>query len=394
MKIITFYTLFPEYEDFHFWKDPGQIPFRFSKLGYSSKIICRKNGDYTETSKYLEIEYIPEKKVFGKDIGLIYYLITTSKSIDILNVFHIHSWESLLAAFIYKSFNPRGFVYLKMDNCHNSGIYNWEKIFDNKLVPASFSAVPKETLNWKIKSYLIKYLLIKKIDLFSVEDDESKYYFENKYSFFKNKLIVAYNGHTMDLVSIDYKFKSYEEKENLIITVGRLGTYQKNTYNLLEGFASTANQHNWKLNLAGNIDPAFNNDIAKFFFKYPELKVRIRFLGNLKKPELYDLYNSSKIFLLPSRFETFALVYAEAMYFGNAIVTTPYTSIKKIVKEKQLGLLIDPEKPAEIGEAILELVNNSDKLKQMELNAKKFAEENLSWDIIVNNIDKEFKKRI
>lgn len=392
MKIITFYTLFPEYEDFHFWKDPGQIPFRFSKLGYSSKIICRKNGDYPCTLKYLKMGFINEKKIFGKDIGLILYFIKYSKNIDILNIFHIHSWESLLAAFIYKSFNPNGFVYLKMDNCHNSGIYNWEKIFDGMLIPTDFFTVPKKTLNWKIKKFLIKKIFIKKIDLFSVEDEESRDYFINKYLFFKDKLIVAYNGHTIDLVSANYKVKSFEEKENLIITVGRIGTYPKNTFNLLKGFTATAKLHDWKLKLAGPIDPAFNSEIDNFFSEYPKLKDRISFLGNLNKPELFDLYNRAKIFVLPSNFEGFALVYSEAMYFGNAIITTPYTSVKKIVTEKQLGMLVEPERTAEIGEAILELVNNNDKLKQIGSNAKNFAEENLSWDKIVNNIEKCLRK--
>jgi len=393
MKRITFYTLFPGYEDFHFWKDPGQIPFRFKKKGYKVKILTRKNGDYPHTNKYLEVEFINEKKIFGKDIGLFLYFFNNSKQIDILNIFQLHSWEGLLAAYFFKLFNPNGFVYLKMDNCHHSGIYGWEKIFDKKLVPASFLAAPKETFYWKIKKYLIKNIFIKKIDLFSVEDEDSKEYFENKYWFFKDKLIVAYNGHTIELISKDFKVKTFEEKENLIIAVGRLGTYQKNTLNLLEGFAATAKQHNWNLKLAGPIDPSFDTEIDKFFSKYPELKERISFLGNLEKSELFDLYNRSKIFLLPSNFEGFAIVYSEAMYFGNAIITTPYTPVKKIVTEYKLGILVEPEKPQEIGKAILDLISNVEMAKQMSENARNFALANLNWNTIVENIQKEINKR-
>ncbi|MGK9369483.1 glycosyltransferase family 4 protein [Melioribacter sp. Ez-97] len=393
MKTKTFLTFFPGYEDFHFWKDPGQIPFRFMRLGYKSKILTRKSGDFLISKKYLDVEILEVKLFLGKDISTISYFLKQGKNIDILNIFHLHCFESLLAAYIYKLRNPKGFVYLKMDNCHSSGIYPWEKIFDKKVVPVSFLAKPNETFKWRIKKFLIKNLFIKKIDLFSVEDEESRKYFENKYSFFRNKIIVAYNGHTVDFVQSNIKVNSFEEKENLIITVGRLGTFQKNTLNLLKGFAETAKQHNWNLELAGPIVPDFSAEINNFMVLHPELSKRIKFLGNLDKPELYNLYNRAKIFLLPSRFEGFAIAYSEAAYFANAIITSPYTSISNILIKEEFSVLVAPEKPEEIGQALLRLINNPAQLQKYCSNSKKFAENNLNWNEIVKKIDKRIMKR-
>jgi glycosyltransferase involved in cell wall biosynthesis len=393
MKRKTIYTFFPQYEDFHFWKDPGQIPYRFSKLGYDATIITRKNGEYPITSKFVKIKFISTKKLFGIDISLILFFLKQSKKIDVLNIFHLAKWENLLSAFVYKLFNKHGFVYLKMDNCHNSGIYPWEKIFNKNIVPVSFLASPKETLKWKIKKFFIKNIFIKKIDLFSVEDVESKEYFENKYDVFKNKLLVAYNGHTIDFVNKNIKIKSFEEKENLIITVGRLGTFPKNTFNLLKGFALTAKMHNWQLELAGPIDPQFVADKDKFYKANPTLENRIKFVGNLEKTELFDLYNRAKIFLLPSNFEGFAIVYSEAAFFGNAIITSAYTSVKNIVTESKLGLLAEPESPQEIGDAIMQLILNEERTKRMSQNSRDFALVNLNWDKIVEMIQTEIDKR-
>lgn len=389
----TFITFFPNYEDFHFWKDPGQIPYRFGLLGYKAKILSYSNGEYSVTKKYLDIEFIKNQKLFGRDISLIKYFLKNSKNIDVLNVFHLHSWESFLAAFIYKIVNKKGFVYLKMDNCHSSGIYPWEKIFDKEIQPVSFLATPKETLNWKIKKFLIKNLFIKKIDLFSVEDEESKEYFENKYSFLRDKIIVAYNGHTIDLVDKNIIVRPFEEKENLIITVGRLGTFPKNTLNLLKGFAATAKEHNWNLELAGPIDPKFVTEKDDFLNKHPELKNRIKFVGNLAKPELFNLYNRAKIFLLPSNFEGFAIVYSEAAFFGNAIITSPYSSVKNIVTEEKMGLLVEPEEPEQIGSTIFKMINYTKQLKYFSLNSRKFSESELNWDEIVKKINKEIMER-
>jgi glycosyltransferase involved in cell wall biosynthesis len=80
------------------------------------------------------------------------------------------------------------------------------------------------------------------------------------------------------------------------------------------------------------------------------------------------------------------------MYFSNAIITTPYTSIKNIVKDKQLGLLIEPNNIQEIGEAILELVKNELVLKKYCINSRKFAEQELNWDLIVKKINSEIQK--
>lgn len=391
MKNKTFLSFFPRYEDFHFWKDPGQIPYRFSKLGYDAALITRNNGKYPDTSKFIKIKFISAKKILGKDIGLILFFIRNSKKINILNVFHLHNWESLLAAYIYKAMNPKGFVYLKMDNCHNSGIYPWEQIFDKKIIPVSFLAKPEETSKWKIKKFLIKNLFVKKIDLYTVEDIDSKKYFENKYSFFKGKIGVAYNGHTIDLVNKNIKVRLFEEKENIVITVGRLGTFPKNTLNLLKGFAATAKMHNWRLELAGPIDPEFVAYKDEFFKTYPELENRILFVGNLGKTKLFDLYNRAKIFLLPSNYEGFAVVYAEAAFFGNAIITSPYTSFKHLITEEKLGLLVEPESPQEIGDAIMQLILNEEKTKRMSQNSRDFALVNLNWDKIVESIRKEIQ---
>jgi len=389
----NFITFFPLYEDFHFFKDPGQIPFRFSKLGYSSKIISRKNGNYPLTTEKIAIEFIEKKIMFGKDISLFEYFRKNSKQIDILNVFHLDNWESLFSAFLYKFFNPKGFVYMKMDNCHNSGVYPWEKIFDNSIA-GNIVNLPKETAIWKTKKYLIKYVFMNRIDLWSIEDEDSRLYFETKYKIFKNKIFVAMNGHTLDLLSKESELMNAKiAKSNFLLSVGRFGTHQKATEILLKGFAKTSEQHNWTLHLAGNVEENFKPYLLNFFNENPKLIGRITFYGNISKEELYALYAKSKILVMPSRYEGFAITFAEAMAFGNAIITTPNTSIKNILEKNDVGLLIEREDIDELGNAILSLVKNEERTKQMSQNATQFAKENLNWDEIARNIESKIIKK-
>jgi L-malate glycosyltransferase len=385
-------SLFPPYKDIHFYKDPGQVPFRFMKLGYNVKIVCYKNEKYYyETIKYLHMQNIPNNRLTRKyDLGMVTYLIINSLKIDILNIYHLN-FQSLLFAFIYKLINPLGFVYLKMDNCHYSGTYPWEKIFDQTKKPDKIFKIynsKKERRHNKI----IKKYFINKIDLWSVEDEGSRKYYEKNYQFLKNKFITVFNGHAIDL-NKKYKLKSYSEKENIISTASNLGTYNKATDILMESFRRIVHKCNYDLHLAGTIEPQFEEYIYSYFKKNPELKNRVIFHGSLKKDELYDLYNRSKIFCLPSKFEGFAVVFPEAMYFKNAIITTPYVSPRDLIKDHRIGLIVEKDDPKALAKALIKLIRNNEMMKKYGKNAHRFAKQELNWDNIILKLNKEIERR-
>ncbi len=308
---------------------------------------------------------------------MILFLIFHARKIDVLNLFHLN-WNSLLFAFCYKMINPNGVTYLKLDNCCFSGKYDWEQIFYSDIQTSK----PFKT---KLKNFLIKEYLIKKIDLWSIEDPGSKLYYEKKYSFFENKLTTVYNGHTVDLFNMP-KVKPFSKKKNILLSVGRFGSYQKATEILFESFKQIANKYNWQLHLAGTLTTDFKNFTELFFRENPQLKNRIIFHGQLKKKDLFNLYNDSKIFCLPSRYEGFANVFSEAMYFRNAIITTPYTSIKEILLKKHFGLLVEKDDYKSLAIAMSKLINNNELSEEYGNNAYRFAIKYLNWDRIVNKL--------
>lgn len=390
----TIVTIYPPYKDFHFYKDPGQLPLRFSRLGYKTILVCYRSHDKLEnTKKYLEVKEIPNKMIFKKyNLGIIYYLLTNRKKIDILNIFHLQ-YQSLLLGFIFKKINKKGFVYLKMDNCHNCGTYSWQKLFEKEhSEPAQINE--KRKLKAKIKNEMVRNFIKESVDLWSIEDEGSKDFYENRYSFFKSKLIVVYNGHAVDLFS-KIKPLPFCHKENIIFTASNLGTYAKATDILLQAFKIVAKStSNWTLHLAGTIDENFMPFIEKYFIENKALKGRIIFHGPLDKSELFSFYNKSKIFCLPSRSEGFANVYAESMYFGNVIVTTPYTSIRDIIKQYKCGLLVEKDDAKELALALLQLINAPSEMQLMSSNSRKFAVHELDWRKIVQSLNEEITSRM
>jgi glycosyltransferase involved in cell wall biosynthesis len=383
----TFCTIFPAYKDYHFYKDPGQIPYRISKLGYESTLICygdRKS--LQETQKYLKIKCFPY--LYRKfNIAIILYLFFRGKRIDVLNTFHL-TWSSLLFVFIYKAVNRRGFAYLKLDNCAYLGVYPWEEnIADTHSVSSG-----RTTFKGRLKNKIAGRFFLKKVDLWSIEDDYSRDHFKKKYEFFRGKLITIYNGHTSDLPGSP-ALCGFEEKEKIILTAGRLGTFQKATEVLLDAFRLVAEQSDFQLHLAGPVETSFRKYIEDYFSNDPSLKERVFFHGALGRDELYGLYCRSKIFCMSSRYEGMAIVFPEAMYYGNAIVTTWPVSVKELVEKNNLGITVEKDDRDALSGALLTLIGDDALRQGMAERAHEVATSLLNWDKIIHGLDIEIKTR-
>ena len=377
----TFVTIFPNYRNIHFRKDPGQIPFRLKKLNYKTRLVTYDNEKLdAESVTNLEIKIIP-KGYWSRNfnLGMLWFIFRSRRSIDILHLFHLE-FQTLLMAYFYKLRNKNGFVYLKMDNCHYSGYYPWEDLWQSQNLLKT-----KRTFKQRVKDNLVRKILINKVDLFTIEDNGSKDYFNGQYPFFKNNLKTSFNGHTVDMEAT-IKIKSFSEKENIIITAGSLGIYQKATEILVEAFVKVAEETNWELHLAGPITELFKEFLNNFFLKYPYLQSRITIHGLLTRRELFNLYNRAKIFCLPSRYEGFANVFSESMYFKNAIITTPYVAVRDIIVENKCGLLVEKEDVGGLSLSLSKLINDPGMNEEFGKNGHAFAIKYLNWDKIVEEL--------
>jgi len=388
--IHKFVTIFPGFRNFHFYKDPGQIPYRFSKKGIHSEIVCFINEEsYQQTNKFIKVKTIPKTTLSKRfNLGIVWYLIKNAKKIDVLNVYHF-LWSSLWFSFVYKILNKKGFVYLKMDSCYYTGTYHWELLLNKNILKPP--QIHPTTLKNRGKDLIIP-KLIKFVDLWSVEDEESCKYYENSYQCFKGNIITSFNGHTIDIEK-NVADNEFYKKENIILSAGRFGTKQKATEILLEAFITVAQNSNWILHLAGSVEESFKSIIEIYFQKYPELIGRVIFNGSLEKKVLFDLYNRSRIFCLPSRWEGFANVFSEAMYFRNAIVTTPATSVRDIVIENQFGELVEVDNIEQLSETLLRIIKNPLLNERYANNAKEFCNNNLSWDHITEKLKTEIESK-
>ena len=81
---------------------------------------------------------------------------------------------------------------------------------------------------------------------------------------------------------------------------------------------------------------------------------RIAFLGHLDDPD--SALRAASLFVMPSRFEGFGLVLAEALSLGVAAIASDCPSgPSEIVSDRENGILVPPENPEALAAAIYEL---------------------------------------
>ncbi len=89
------------------------------------------------------------------------------------------------------------------------------------------------------------------------------------------------------------------------------------------------------------------------------------------------------LFVLPSITEGLNNSIVEAMIIGKAVVATNVGGIPEIVKHGETGLLVPPGDPASLADAIVELLENSEKRHMLASAGREFATNNLTAEKMV-----------
>jgi len=191
------------------------------------------------------------------------------------------------------------------------------------------------------------------------------------------------------------------EKDNYILTVSRWWSDRKNLHTILKVFSEVTKQEKCKLVIVGKFHeggyyiPDENRYEAGDEYKQKIMKLveelnlgdYVEFVGIKVGKELQELYRKAKIFYLPSKNETFGMVFVEAMASGTPIVAMKNSAVEYVVKDEVTGFLRNTEE--EQKEAILRLLTDEKLYKDMQESCLKEAEK-YRWE----NVGKEWEKLI
>ena len=281
----------------HIFKDLILIPSMLNKIyGLKATIVAPEIREDVLHSKfkYMGVYLLNKRGNFMQDAAD--YIIKYGESIDILFFFGPYKIYDIIGE-IYKKVNPKGKIYLKLDmNREWLTLLQDEKTF-----------IP----------------ILKRADLITVEDKILQKYINDKYNCDVEFLRNGYYG------DLKKESTNYEDKENTILTVGRIGMIEKATEVLIEAFLK-ADLQGWKLKLIGNIEDGFFEKIEKFK-NNPKFIEQVEFTGVIQdKKILNNEYKKAKIFAMSSKHEACAHVFSEAAFNGCYIVSTDVDGISDI----------------------------------------------------------------
>lgn len=115
------------------------------------------------------------------------------------------------------------------------------------------------------------------------------------------------------------------------------------------------------------------------------LSSSVTFLGHLSRDEMEERFAGAWVQVVPSRWEEpFGNVAAEAMMRGTAVIASNTGGLAEIVQDNKTGMLVPPQDPAKLADALLHLLENQDCAGRMGRSGREFALQYLTEDVFVD----------
>ena len=111
-----------------------------------------------------------------------------------------------------------------------------------------------------------------------------------------------------------------------------------------------------------------------------ELKDNIQFHGWIDSSKMQEIFDLSRLLVLPSENENFAIVVAEALSAGVPCVVSRFVGTADIVAKHQAGEVIDELTPASVADGIMKVLQG-DEMKYRQA-AYEAVENSLDWSKI------------
>lgn len=131
-----------------------------------------------------------------------------------------------------------------------------------------------------------------------------------------------------------------------------------------------------------------------------DLRQAVRLLGFVPDEELPALYNAADLFVLDSRrfdllVEGFGIAIVEASACGLPVIGGRSGGIPEAVRDGETGLLVDPEDPPALAQAISRLLGDDALRRRMGVAGRAAVEQYYNWDRVARDliaIDREFHR--
>jgi len=345
------------------------VPSPIQSNGGSSKHTTELAYGLFKLGVNVHIVYCGEKNIDYMMDGINYYSILPSPLfIDTLVSFPICNNLLKLSYSAYK----KVFSLIEMFNIHIIETPLWDF---NGLICAEFLNVPVVTrLQTPAK-------IVHVVEEYDKTDDNLLFYEFEKRLIEKSSSIIAISDcitktitYTYNIIFEDKLYKNYlgiddikfeaiqhKDEKISVFFIGRLER-RKGIVNLLEVIPNILAKHkNVEFRLAGADihDKTLGTTFRKYFSrKHKRLLKNVFFLGEISDEQKEQELESCDIFVSPSLYESFGIIFIEAMRHKKPVIGCNTGGIPEVVANGITGLLCEPDNSRDLEKALLTLIED------------------------------------
>ena len=328
----------------------------FSELGHDVTI-------YTS-----DLDFANSPKVFNKKLPRL-------EKCGKFKINRTHAWFSLKLFFI----NPSMYKQIKNDKpdiIHTIGLRSFQSIVawlvSKKInIPLVVSDQGGLTTHpfldqsglflkilYKMQNFFIK-RIIEHSSAISAANEYEKEIFSgiNK----ESKIEIIRNGVNLKSLVSKQNFKEkYQINSKFILFVGRFSKVKGietliHAFNIIKNELKITDIH---LVIMG-VDFGYQNEMFRLIKKL-DLSEEIIVIKNPPREDVISAYGESEFLILPSQWELSPLVPLESFAFKKPVISTNSHGIPYTVQNNKNGILVEPEIPNQLSDAIAKLLNNTE----------------------------------
>ena len=226
---------------------------------------------------------------------------------------------------------------------------------------------------YKIQDFFIK-KIINDASVISVANEYEQKIFSSLNK--KSRIEIIRNGVNLKKLVSKHNFKEkYQINSNFILFVGRFSK-SKGIETLINAFSIVKNElKDSEIHLViMGVDFGYQAEMEKLIKKL-NLSEEIKVIKNPPRDDVISAYGESEFLVLPSQWELSPLVPLESFAFKKPVISTNSHGIPYTVQNNKNGILVEPENPFELSNAIMKLLNDSELREKLGLSGYNFVNE-------------------
>lgn len=122
--------------------------------------------------------------------------------------------------------------------------------------------------------------------------------------------------------------------------------------------------------------------------------LNITYLYNIPLERLIEIYNSTKLLVMTSRYEGLPTIILEAMSCQVPIISSDVGGISEIIKDKTTGYILDLDDLNSAANNIIQIINEPDQTEKITRTAYDLIQKKFSWDHVSKQIYQLYKKLV